>query len=71
MTITSTAITAQDVQDAQAVLDEIIQVAKQKGLSHTSSRSWARQLGVVATLRRQHAAQQKKAGQHPGGWGKA
>jgi hypothetical protein len=57
------------VQAAQADLDDVIAAAKAKGLSHKSSRRWAHQLGVVATLRTALARAEKSGGKKESGWG--
>jgi hypothetical protein len=54
------------VQAAQADLDDIIIAARAQGRSHRTSRRWAHQLGVVATLRTALAAAGKPKEK---GWG--
>lgn len=64
-------ITQQDIDDAQRELEEVIRIARGKGLSFKTSRSWALSLGKVATLRRRYEQQQKmRRGSDKPGWNK-
>lgn len=65
----ATADLAAAVAAAQCDLDDIITAAKAQGRSHKTSRRWAHQLGVVATLRNALATAEKSAGPKEKGWG--